>query len=256
MRTLALVALCSVWLPSFAVHAKSKSDSLDKDAKKACSTGDFRKGVEILADLYVRTDDTTFIFNQGRCYEQNHQWTAAIDRFREYLRKTPNRAGDAGSDAEKHIADCKALLAEEEGKTAPPTMTPPSIVVPPAPASPPSAPDVSSPAISPPIDRSAPSAETRSMLPMTGIVVGSVGLALLATGVVLNLKANQAANDGNKSSMNSYRNGSYVGYGVGGAALATGIVLFLVGRGGQPKTVALLPVWTPGGAALALGGEF
>ena len=69
-------------------HAKGKPEAPDKVAKKACAAGDYVKGVEILADLYVRTDDTAYIFNQGRCYEQCHQWVRAVDRFREFLRKT------------------------------------------------------------------------------------------------------------------------------------------------------------------------
>jgi hypothetical protein len=30
--------------------------------------------VEILAGLYVDTNDPTYIFNQGRCFEQTHRY--------------------------------------------------------------------------------------------------------------------------------------------------------------------------------------
>jgi len=243
--------------PADRVWAKGKAENPEKEAKKACAAGDHAKGVEILADLYVQTNDATFIFNQGRCYEQNHQWTRAIDRFREFLLKAADGSPDASADAEKHIAKCKSYLADDEGKTAvsPPPATGPVVVVPPSPVSPPVQVMSSQPMVAPP-----PSAMTSSALPTAGIVVGGVGLASLVTAVVLNVKANQSANAGDGSSQKSYKNGALICYGVGGAAVATGIVLYLVGHKRSSESssagVALLPTWTPGGAALVLGGEF
>jgi hypothetical protein len=104
--------------------AKSKADALERAAKKACASGEVAKGVDILSDLYVQTDDSTYIFNQGRCYEQNHEWTRAIDRFREFILKNPNTKSDAKVDAEKHIADCKGYLSEEGRKPLPPPTRP------------------------------------------------------------------------------------------------------------------------------------
>jgi hypothetical protein len=51
-------------------EAKVTTEEQAKAAKKACAAGDFRKGMDILAELYVDTNHTTFIYNQGRCYEQ------------------------------------------------------------------------------------------------------------------------------------------------------------------------------------------
>ena len=60
--------------PAFA----AKASSLDKQAMKACLSGDYQKGVSILADLFVETGDATYLWNQGRCYEQNHRYEDAI----------------------------------------------------------------------------------------------------------------------------------------------------------------------------------
>ena len=46
----------------------ARVDARERAAKKACLTGDAAKGVEILADLFIDTDDATYIFNQGRCF--------------------------------------------------------------------------------------------------------------------------------------------------------------------------------------------
>jgi hypothetical protein len=48
-------------------------------------------------------------------------------------------------------------------------------------------------------------------------------------------------------------------YGVGGAAVAAGLVMYLLGHKADaaPSTgVALLPVWTSDGATLAVRGDF
>jgi hypothetical protein len=65
-------------------------ESRQKAAKKACLLGDVDKGAEILADLYVETNDETYIYNQGRCFEQNGKNEQAVLRFKEYLRKAKN----------------------------------------------------------------------------------------------------------------------------------------------------------------------
>lgn len=250
-------ALVCPWTSN--VWAKGKTDSLEKAAKKACAAGDFTKGVEILADLYVRTDDPTFIFNQGRCYEQNHQWVRAIDRFREFQLKAPSRDQDAVAESEKHIAKCKAYLSEDEAKAlAPPPSHGQTTAADPLPSPPPSLSkptiEVVAPSPPPPSPVAAPSA-----LPTVGIVLGSVGLASLVTAVVLNAKANSYADAGDESNLNAFKNGAWVCYGGGGAALATGIVLYVLGhRGSEPKQprVVLSPIWAPGGAGLAMRGGF
>jgi len=244
-------------------HAKGKPEAPDKVAKKACAAGDYRKGVEILADLYVRTDESAWIFNQGRCYEQNHQWVSAIDRFREFQRKAKNLSPQTSAEAESHIADCKRYLAEEEAKSAPPPApTPAPVVALPAavPAPPPAAAVVNATITSPPPAEH----EAGGAMRATGIVVAGVGVATLAAAVALNLQANQLARDANKtqspsteSSQKSYKTGALICYGAGAAALVTGGVLYWLGRaqGGQ-AAVALLPTWTPGEATITLRGEF
>jgi hypothetical protein len=85
-------------------------ESREKAARKACLTGDYHRGVEILADLFVDSEDITYIFNQGRCYQQNHRWQEALDRFSEYQRKSSKLPETDKAEVEAHIADCKAHL--------------------------------------------------------------------------------------------------------------------------------------------------
>jgi hypothetical protein len=236
-------------------EAKVSSEEQAKAAKKACAAGDFHKGVDILAELYVNTNQTTFIYNQGRCYEQGGKFDAAVLRFREYMLKTKDISAEDKADTEAHIANCIRFQGEQQAKIAPALATPPQASPEPIPS--PRTPDVVQP--SAPVPRS-------SILPTTGIVVGSVGLATLATAVVLNLKANQIIDDAKghpttsqNSSQKSYETAAWVCYGVGGAAVVTGVVLYLVGRHNDNQTnatISMLPVLLPNGAALAVGGQF
>ncbi len=89
-------------------HAESVSTK-ERAARKACLSGDVAKGASILSELYVQTNDATYIYNQGRCFEQNGQYDEAILRFREYLRKHADAGTKPDAPAERHIADCQAL---------------------------------------------------------------------------------------------------------------------------------------------------
>lgn len=260
MRSLSIFLICVapvVWAQSAQARSKSKSsEAPELMARKACAEGDFQKGVSILADIYVRSKEPTHIFNQGRCYEQNHQWVSAIDRFREYLRKATGLTPNEVKDTDNHIAECKRLLEEEESRNAPPPAPPPAPYPPPQPVPSPEPLQPTSPPVRPPEHASAGAG---GALRTTGIVVGSVGVAAVAAGVLLNLKANQLANDGDASGQKTYQNGSLVCYGVGGAAVAAGVILYWLGHraGSKPSTgIVVFPTWTPGGAALAFSGGF
>lgn len=269
-RILCAVCLLSLaWLSQAEAKGSAKAPANDrpeeqvklpqeeqvKAAKKACAVGDFQKGVDILAELYVDTNRTIFIYNQGRCYAQAGKFSAAILRFREYLLKTKDISAEDRADTESQIANCRRFQVEEQAKMVPPLVTSPQPGPEPIPLAP--TPKVLAP--TPPEPRS-------SLLPATGIVLGSVGLATLATAVILNLKANKIIDDANgrptasqDSSQKSYETGAWICYGVGGAAMATGIVLYLVGRHHNNQTnatVSMAPVLLSGGAALAAGGKF
>jgi hypothetical protein len=87
-------------------------DSKERAAKKACLKGDPEKGVGILTDLFVDTGELTYIFNQGRCFEQNRRYEDAIGRFREYLIKGDKLNAEDKAEAEKHIAACQSYLGK------------------------------------------------------------------------------------------------------------------------------------------------
>lgn len=255
------IVIISLVLLSSRAQASSR-ETKERAAKRACLNGDPTKGVQILTDLYIGSNDPTYIYNQGPCFEQNNRYEEAIGRFREYVRKisggpNPNKADIEG--AQKHIADCQAVLAKRDGETPQPAV---AEAPKPAPAPQPQAPlPTAAPAPAIAVQRT-PQPETHqgSGLRVAGAVTAAVGVAALAGGVALNLKANSMIGDVEKhysastySSSKDYKTFSQVGYGVGAALIVGGTVMYYLGwRAG----VTLVPTMASGSAGAVFTGAF
>jgi hypothetical protein len=225
-------------------------------ARKACLSGDYQKGVDILVELFIETKDPLMIFNQGRCFEQSSRYDEAISRFDEYLRVTKNSDAKDRGDAKEHIADCQAKLDRTRALAPSPTPAPEM-------PQPQATPEPSASILE--IPHAEPVAEGRG-LRMAGIVVASVGVAALGTAVFLNLKANGMAKDletptgyerAKVTDRKHYETLAWIGYGVGAACLVGGAVLYGLGlHSSGPSQVALTPALAPGHAGLSFQGVF
>ena len=100
-------------------------DALEKSARKACMMGDYQKGAEILSDLFIETKDITYVYNQGRCLEQNHRWEEALDRFLGYQRKTLGGDDREKTEVGQHIVESKSHLKEQSTLAPLPSCRPP-----------------------------------------------------------------------------------------------------------------------------------
>jgi tetratricopeptide (TPR) repeat protein len=110
-----LVVAACLFLAARAAQAR-EADAKERAAKTACLAGDYVKGVGLLSELYVSTTAPVYIYNQGRCFEQNHRYEDAISRFREYLRVGKVSRADK-TDAQKHVSDCQEQLAKQGGSS-------------------------------------------------------------------------------------------------------------------------------------------
>ncbi len=263
IRFFLIVLLTLVGAPAFAKGKPSKTaeptskESQEREARKACLEGDYAKGVSILSELFLNSKNPTYIFNQGRCYEQSERYHDAVSRFREYIR-TPGSEDPAL--AQKHIAECEELEAKKN---------PPVVAPAPQPATQPRS-AMSATSAQPEqvvaIQQPQPMSSSGSGLRVSGVVIASVGVAAAAGGVILNLKANSLAKSitppntydrGKESTRQSYETFSWVGYGVGAGAIVTGAILYGVGLSkGGGDSVALLPTVGPGLVGAALRGAF
>ena len=266
---------CLTFLLPFVMAAQGAQaggkDGKERAAKTACLSGDYAKGVALLAELYVDTNDITYLFNQGRCFEQNGRYADAIIRFREYLRKNKDAGKARDEAAERHIADCQALLDKQPPPTASPVQNtadkPPAAVQAAPVAQPEPAPTVPvAPTAQPDITQAAPTgASSGSGLRIGGIATMAVGVAGIATGVLLNMKANSLASELEKSTTSysrskestrsNYQTFGWVGYGAGATCVVGGALMYYLGH--SPSTqVALVPTAQPGQLGAVLQGAF
>ena len=262
MRTLS----CSILLLSLLLAAPAaqagEMERKERAARLACLSGDYAKGVEILSELFIDTLNPSHIYNQGRCFEQSLKYAEAIGRFQEFLRVGKKLSKADQADAQKHIADCKELLANQSQPAA--AVPAPAVALQ---SATPTAVAAPTPTIVQQPSSQRPG-ESGSTLRTAGIISAGFGAAALVTGVLLNLKVNSMASDLNKtdgynagkeSDRKTYQTLGWVGYGAGAACLATGAILYYFGTRASSTdttTVAFVPAFAPGQAGAVVKGAF
>jgi hypothetical protein len=102
-------ALLSLALIAGAARAQER-DPRELEAKKACLGGRPDRGIELLAEMYAETNDPTYIYNQGRCFQQNGKPREALTRFREYMRKARDMSADDKALVEGYIAELEQQI--------------------------------------------------------------------------------------------------------------------------------------------------
>ena len=232
-------------------------------ARTACLAGDYAEGTRLLSELFVATMDATFIYNQGRCFEQSRRYDDAIGRFQEFLRAGKNLTKAEKTDAQKHIDDCKELLASERPQVTPvaPAAPPPVAVEPLVPAA-----VVTTPTAPMPQPNTPSPSSAGSGLRTAGILTASVGGAALIAGIILNYESNNLAKElkktdgytsGKESDRKTYETFSWVGYGAGAACVAVGAILYIVdSRSANDPSVSLVPAFAPDYAGAFVKGAF
>jgi tetratricopeptide (TPR) repeat protein len=267
LATLAVLFSLLVSGPVLAAGKKPTKQARESAARTACLDGNYSEGVAILSKLFVETKDPTYIFNQGRCFEQNRRYEDAISRFQEYLRagRKTLEANDK-AEAEQHMSDCREMLAQERG-TSPPPSTPQPVVATPTPYVAPE-PVQPTPEPQPMIAQSAAKpASTGAGLRIGGIAVASFGAVAAGVGLAFNLMANSTVDDMYKtpdgytkeSNRKNYETVAWVGYGVGAACVVTGTVLYVIGRKAKSNhsdDIALIPMVGQDRAGAVLSGAF
>lgn len=106
-RWIAGVVTGSLMAVSAAAGAAESRDVREREARKACFTGNVDRGVEILVDLYGETGHPNYIFNQARCFERNGKYDQALLSYEDYLRKATNLGEAERAQVEKSIAELR-----------------------------------------------------------------------------------------------------------------------------------------------------
>jgi hypothetical protein len=220
----------------------AEPDPREVAAKRRCLAGDVQAGVSLLADLYVDTNDATYIRNQARCFQQNGRTGEAILRFREYLRKARDLDAEERREVEGYLRELQAEQDRKAAQASAPVTAPPVAPSPPA-----------------LVARPEPAERGSSSLRMAGIGLGATGLVFVGVGAYFGLQVRsieqrvaQTASDHNIDDRSERARGQravrwqWLGYGLGAAALAAGTTLFMLGRPdsheGSRGAIALSPL--------------
>ena len=233
---------------------------------KHYTLGHFSEAIEEFEKAYDIKPEPIFLFNIAQSHRQNKNAERALFFYRRYLEAEPRAKNRA--EVEKRMKDMEKLLAEEKERAATPALQPP----PPTPPSPPppmltAPPPQPTPQPTPPLV-APPAKETGNPgrgLRIAGIVVGSVGLAGAGAGIGLVLYSANLHNQAYSGAYNKSKDDlsksleipGWVTLGVGAVALATGVVLYIVGATASDPgpTVALVPLLAPGMRGIALSGR-
>jgi hypothetical protein len=243
--------------------------SVAEEARIACLAGDWQKGVRLLAEAYVATKEPTWLYNQGRCYQQSNQGPMAITRFRDFLRVAPPESPLVAK-AKAYIAEIEADAKKGEPAAAPAPA--PTIVVQPAPVQVTTTPVV----VTTPSSAAEPAPQRSFAAKATTLSLVGVGAVGLGLGIFSSLKVMALQSDAESGKVSAgnyaatgdeasrYETLQWVGYGVGAAAIVgAGVVYAMSGRRAAEATASaradrghLTALWTRGTAGLLWEGSF
>lgn len=255
-------------------------------ARQDFAAGRYDEALEIFAELYAKTADPIFLRNIARCYQKENRTSEAIATFREYLTKAKKLAPGERDEIEGYIHQMDANRPAEKppANAAAPAAAPPPPPERPSPPppterpAPPPHPPVATPSPSEPVPANPPVAATGGTgreepitthaggveprrdrsVSVPGLVFTIAGAALVGTGVAFGLAARSAAKsvaaqyDPDRDSA-GHRDAilQWVGYGVGAAALVTGVILLVRGPSEADNAPSVRVGLSPGGALVA-----
>jgi tetratricopeptide (TPR) repeat protein len=242
--------------------------------------GEFDKAIEEFKQAYAISGAPGLLFNVAQAYRLVGDYKQALYFYNTYLRLQPNAANRA--DVEARMAEMEKALAEQkaiedakpkgtlpaEGKPGT-TEPPPPVETKPAEVKPEPVASTEAPPPAVVEEKKSGQGKTKKII---GLATGGVGVALLGTGVYFAMQASSAASDiedvsNNGGTWNSDLDAKYADGEsaastalilcvAGGAAVAGGVVVYLLGvkDDSDARDVAFVP--SEGGGTLVWSGRF
>jgi tetratricopeptide (TPR) repeat protein len=271
MRSLVILALlCGV-----AVAQSPPADPAEEAYQEGKRLYDLREWDQAIAkfkEAYKLRADAASLFNIAQSYRLKGDCLEAVNFYKTFRTKFPNEK--TAAKAEKFITELDECAKQRAAaaKTAPtepvtePVKTDPVKTEPLATDLVKTEPVKTEP--TPPVDPEplprGPEGKPGGGLRLAGIVVGGIGMAAFGTGIYFAMKASSRADELSKSpvwdqhlydSGKSADRNSKILLGVGGAAIAGGVVMYILGRkaASDAANVSILPA--RGGASLVWSCE-
>jgi tetratricopeptide (TPR) repeat protein len=262
----ALVAFVVLYSLPVLADARSEAREHFRKGSRAFDLGAYEEAIQEYGAAYRIIDDPALLYNLGQANRLGGHPAEALHLYKVYLSKKPDAQNRA--EVENKIAELQKLVDQENNAKR---------ALPPDQATPAPAPELASPqeqptatpapvAASPaqPVDRNA--GRTKKI---AGIVVGGLGVAMIATGIAFGVMAQSAGDDLTKldQQMGTFdaskqRDGQTdtvvegVMLGLGSAALVAGVVTAVLGyRESKRVAVSAAPMLGPNlaGASLKVG---
>jgi tetratricopeptide (TPR) repeat protein len=259
----ALAVVAFLFLSVGAARGADHESARDHYVKgtRAYELGLYDEAIAEYMAAYKIKDDPALLFNIGQAHRLAGHNAEALRFYKTYLTKVPDASNR--SEVETKMADLAKQIEREKQGVAPPTPPPSPVAtpvgseaVPATDAGLPSAPATAAPAVvAPPVTvaESAPAGTGGRGMRLAGILSAAGGLALVGTGIVFGVLAKQAADDLTELDRNrgifdpakeeaGQRDQLLAGIfaGAGAAAIATGVVLYVLGaRDGEATSQAL-----------------
>jgi len=251
-RALVILLVCAT--PAFAQKMDDARQHF-KAGKTLQDAGKFAEAADEYQAAYDLDPRPAMLFNIAQAHRLAGHKQLAVDFYKRYLQAQPDGAG--AREARQWTAELTRQLEAERPVTPPPTRPDPPPITPPA------TPTLAPPSQQPEHPPQAPSSGRR--LRLAGIAAGVAGLAAVGAGVAFAFKARSAQDtiDGHTmgpwtgAEMDAFyagqRDNRYMiaSYAAGGALIATGAVLFVLG-----SRKHVMPLAPPRGGGLAVGGRF
>jgi hypothetical protein len=273
----------------------AKDDPRTREAMALYRAGKFEEAAQIFAPLTAEYPKDLFLLrNLGLCFYRVRKPEEALANLREYLYKKRDAAAEDRQEVQGWIAEMEALRAEQmkvppaSGTPAPAPVAPAAAPVEPSPAHVQPAPPVAAAPSGAWVSSPQASAQTPAVQGVNGeqnavatssgkkdsgagngtlaAVAVAVGVVGVAAGVTMTMLSQQKFDEVEKiydpdaeSSGKTMATLSFVGYGVGAAALVTAIMLYSRDDKGQatgPRGLAILPSVNGTSLGAVLGGKF
>lgn len=224
----ALLMLLVSARPALADSSTAKAKQLFEDGVTSYNLGHYEEALTAFDIAYRLKQDAAFLFNIAQCQRNLRRYEDAQRTYRAYLRETPDLSAGTKAQIQQIMNELERAQADERAKQ-PPTGT--------------VAPKTEPPAAAPQPAAAVHAIEKRpgSDLRVAGIAVGAVGLAAIIAGGVLYAVA-KSANDSLNSPVdgfysrpaeerrNTFQTLDVIGFAVGGAAVAAGVTMYVLGR--------------------------
>ncbi|HUS64109.1 MAG TPA: hypothetical protein VMZ28_06180 [Kofleriaceae bacterium] len=276
MRSLVILVCLGLAAPAMAQPKKkptraqkAKAKALYDEGLRYYNVGDYDSAAEKFGESYVIVAAPLLLFNIAQAHRLGGDCEQALRSYRTYLREVPKP--DNRQQVDQAIRICEAKLAEKpaapEEQPAPPAVEPEK----PAPAEVADAAEPEAeldPDAEVEADTGSPSRPGRTKK-IIGIAVGATGAALAATGAYFGLQASSQASDiedfdgvwdqsweDKEAAQRRNRVLAPVLIGAGVAAIAGGVVLFILGDREATDAAELAVVPTADGGAILVSGSF